>query len=1291
MLQKEPKTASFYVAYVIKKLWTIIALSLVVLAVAISAVRYSLPYMNEQKHYIENWLSEQVGAQITIGTITAKWQGAGPAIVLENLALVESEQSPIKLSISETSIEVDFWQSVLAKQVQSNKFDLRNVQLTIELDSLRKDDSDYPIVDALEKLFLQQLQLFSISDSRIVLNTPRDQQVVLIDQVSWVNKNEHHQGVGQLQVQEIASNSASFVLDLYGGKEALKGTFYAKGEDVDLSPWVQQWMNTPHELLESRGSFVMWADIDDASVNNVQLDLSNSRFKWETSSGKVNASVLGGQIRANPKGGDWLFNLDNLTVQINEQVMVTNWLGKLDYAGDLLLQHQQDINLTPLLDLLPLAIDTTELKKVSALDPTATLNSLSLQHAANGEWTVNASASDVSWLQSDMLPGLQGIDAEFSWHGNKGILNLKSKSGLLEINNILSDDLAYQRLVANIRLEVNEHGWLIASEDVIFKSNLVSLRPRFFYRSQDQYFVFSSRIEPLDVELLPKLYPSKLMGAETRSYLVGALQSGNITQASVLWQGSFNDYPFNENQGVFQASVEIENGQFKFTPEWPALTELDIELLFENQGLSMSSQQGRLMDVDLISMSADIPKLANGAVLTIDAIAHAKGKSVTELILQSNLVETLGATLQQVQVSGDIQTELNLHIPLTGTDVVASGQINLANNQVLMPDLDLTLRQANGVVSFKNDGVSFEQLNANLLGQPIRVSFDGVQQEQGYQANIKLEGQWQVVPLLEGYYPNLIPYLSGQSDWLANVDLTLLKQGYLYAATISSELSELSSSLPFPFAKSSQQSMPLIATSQGNQHASTIQIKLGEQIEFNGNLPHQDMQFSRAHLSIGETDIAGMGLGFSVSARLPNIDAYEWYQVLDNLISDLPNQGKPLIDAPKRIFISTDSATVASQRLTDLDIVAKNTSESWLLDINAKEARMEVALYKDWLSKGVNVNADFIQIAQWQEQAGEPIESKSFTPKLDNLPPINFSCSRCQYFDMDLGKVDVSLSRSATGMSIDNVRLKNAHGVFNGDGDWFLTEGDSSTRLKGEFTSSDFGAFLAGFDFNSGIKDSEASATFDLSWQRAPYEFNFDSLNGQINWHLSDGYLTEVTDKGSRIFSLLSLESLVRKLTLDFRDVFAKGFFYDKIDGSFQLQNGVADTQDIVVDGGAGEIIMRGYTDLVAQELNYRIEFAPKVTSSLPVIVAWMVNPATALAALAIDQVLTSAKVISNIEFSLTGTFEKPQLKELGRDSKEITLPARARPEQQPAVEPVDKTLVEPVNIQISTEVSANG
>ncbi|MDU0353107.1 AsmA-like C-terminal region-containing protein [Paraglaciecola aquimarina] len=408
-----------------------------------------------------------------------------------------------------------------------------------------------------------------------------------------------------------------------------------------------------------------------------------------------------------------------------------------------------------------------------------------------------------------------------------------------------------------------------------------------------------------------------------------------------------------------------------------------------------------------------------------------------------------------------------------------------------------------------------------------------------------------MTPLLTTYHPTLVPYLTGNSTWNGQIDLTILNEGFSYSAKINSELTDVSSTLPAPFAKDKEQTLPLQVISQGNQRASSVQINLGEAIEFNGNFPHQDMQFSRAHLAIGDAELVGMGLGFSISANLPELDVTQWYQVLDSLITDIPATEEPLLlEAPKRIFINADTVLLGGQRLTDLDMVAKNTSDSWLLDVNAKQTRMEVAIYKDWLGKGININADFIQLAEWVSDDAE--QDDLFAPSYQSLPPISFSCARCSYLENDLGKIDIKLSRASTGMRIDNIRLKNSDGLINAEGDWFLANGKSSTRLIGEFSSSDFGAFLTGFNFNSGIKDSEASSNFDLSWQKAPYEFNFETLNGDVDWHLSDGYLTEVTDKGSRIFSLLSLESLVRKLTLDFRDVFAKGFFYDKIDGSLE-------------------------------------------------------------------------------------------------------------------------------------------
>jgi len=1324
------KSAAFYAAYLVKKLWTLVALSLVVVAVSLSVVRYSLPYMNAQKHHLEQWLSEQIGAEIKIGEISAKWQGVGPAIILRDIQLIQSAQltqsvssiqntpSPISLTIAETAIEVDFWQSVRARQVQSSKFDLREMELSIDVSSLSQEETQYPIVDALEKLFLQQLQLFSISQSKIIINTKNNQQqVVLIDQVSWVNEDEHHQGVGQLQIEQIAKNSASFIIDLYGNQETLFGTFFAKGEDVDLSPWVEQWIPSEHRLIESHGSFVMWATIKNKSLQSVQLDLSNSRFDWQDpknthSDNNLKLTVLGGQINASPVDNEWLFNLNNLTMQINDNVLVSNWLGKIDQAGALSLQHTQPIQLAPVLPMLAVMITPNQAKSLELLQPQATLNSLDIHHTLNGDMLLKASVSELQWQQTKIIPGMAGLSTELNWFNGNGQLNLKAKSGQLSINQLLPSDIEYQRFFADLYIQTSAQSISVSAENILFKGELISLRPSFFYRSIDNHLAFSSVIEAIDVTQLPQLYPTKLMGVNTKNYLTDSLQQGQLGNTQIIWHGAVNAFPFEQNQGVFQAQIQVADGKLKFAPQWPALTEFDVKVFFENKSLIMTSQKGQLLDVKLANLSAKIPDLAANAVLTIDADAQANGQQVTDLMQQSSLANTLGKTLQQIKVSGPLKTQLNLYIPLNGEDVIAKGKVFLVENQVELPNLAIVLQQTNGTVSFINNKITASGLNAQLLQQPIQLAFTGAKQDNGYQTDINLQGNWQATPVLEKFSKGLTKYISGSGNWTADIALTLPAQGYEYSARIFSELNRLSSNLPTPFAKTVGQSLPLLVTSQGNEQASSIKIKLGQDVKFSGNLPHQDRQFSRAHLAIGQSDLMGMGLGFSVSANLSELDVSAWYKAVNTLINDLPKElSKPLLELPKRIFIQADNTLIASQKLTGLEAVIKNTSDSWLFDINAKETRMQVALYKDWLRKGIDINADFIELTKWQttEVNNQPVNNQpvdnqlvdneptlSFAPStlavdIDTFPPINFSCTRCRFMDNDLGTVDINLSRSANGMKIDQVRLNNAHGMFYGSGDWFLSNGQSSTRLKGEFNSSDFGAFLKGLKLKSGIKDSKVSSKFDLSWQSAPHEFNFDTLNGQIDWRLTDGYLTEVSDQGSRIFSLLSLDSLVRKLQLDFRDIFAKGFFYEKIMGSFQLENGIAYTQDTLVDGGAGDITMQGYTDLSTQQLNYQIEFVPNVTSSLPVIVAWMVNPATALAALALDQVLTSAKVISNIKFSLTGTLDEPQLTELGRDSKEISLPAKTRPKTKTPPQSINQQLDIPFNMQLPYEERLSG
>ncbi|WP_300362648.1 hypothetical protein, partial [uncultured Pseudoalteromonas sp.] len=100
------KTVCFYC---LRKLWQVFAITLVLLAVIVSVVKYSLPYANDYKDDIEAFLYERFDVNLAIGSISASWQGKGPALVIEDISFEDNQTSPIALTIDKASLEVNLW------------------------------------------------------------------------------------------------------------------------------------------------------------------------------------------------------------------------------------------------------------------------------------------------------------------------------------------------------------------------------------------------------------------------------------------------------------------------------------------------------------------------------------------------------------------------------------------------------------------------------------------------------------------------------------------------------------------------------------------------------------------------------------------------------------------------------------------------------------------------------------------------------------------------------------------------------------------------------------------------------------------------------------------------------------------------------------------------------------------------------------------------------------------------------------------------------------------------------
>ena len=496
------------------------------------------------------------------------------------------------------------------------------------------------------------------------------------------------------------------------------------------------------------------------------------------------------------------------------------------------------------------------------------------------------------------------------------------------------------------------------------------------------------------------------------------------------------------------------------------------------------------------------------------------------------------------------------------------------------------------------------------------------------------------------------------------------QQGFSYQANIQANLAKAQLRLPAPFAKAVAEQGWLRLSSQGDENASEIQAHLDDKLHFHAKLAHDTQLFSHVQINAGAADTGLGSAGFHINVALEHADFIAWLTLLEQQLAALPQSDGPALFPPLQKVQGKISRLIAAPgiELSNTVFELSPQPEFWQLQLNGTEIASRWQLHKDWQNKGIVAELDYLHLPLTEDNtetdsstAGTPLTSQRWWL---SLPPLQVRCADCAIGPYRLGQVRAQARSEADRWLLTEFEAAYKRSRLTLSGSWQQLEGAGRSAFTGRVQANNLGSLLQEYQLTSAISGSSAEMAFNLDWPGAPNQFELAQLGGDVSYKLGEGSLTEVSDQGARLFSIFSLDSLLRKLRLDFRDVFAKGFFYNGMSGKLAIAKGIVQTSDATVDGVPGNLAIQGYADLVNREMDYQMAFSPKVTSSLPVIIAWMVNPATGLAALALDEVFQSAEVISKINFTVTGSFEQPVVTEVNRHSKEVPVPVRvAKPD----------------------------
>ena len=122
------------------RLYKILAIMLVLLAVLISAIRLLLPYVEHYRQDFQNYINTTNQTNIVIGGLAMSWQGAGPTLIANRVTLVDTHGAYVY--VGHLEVEIDFWATLLTQRLISNNLILDGAVVTLEQNVWRTSPPD---------------------------------------------------------------------------------------------------------------------------------------------------------------------------------------------------------------------------------------------------------------------------------------------------------------------------------------------------------------------------------------------------------------------------------------------------------------------------------------------------------------------------------------------------------------------------------------------------------------------------------------------------------------------------------------------------------------------------------------------------------------------------------------------------------------------------------------------------------------------------------------------------------------------------------------------------------------------------------------------------------------------------------------------------------------------------------------------------------------------------------------------------------------------------------------------
>ena len=1255
----------------------LVASVLVVLALIMALGQLLLPLAARYPDRVAAMLSDALHRPVHFASLEGFWRPSGPLFVMRDVTVSPTDGGE-PLRLPQAAVKLDFGAFILPSRHLIN-LRLRDLRLGLR----RAPDGRWSIDGfatggGTQKVSLDNLSAdLWLSNLRLDINdeTTKRHYGLIADQLR-VSLEDNALRIGGTLRRE----NVSTVLTAAGrfAADGSHGRVYVKGADVDFAALTGDFEAGGYALAGGKGNIETWLDWRDARVvrmtSRIDLDGLAVRGPARTVTTAGLHGIVSLHRTANGQRVDWA-GRDG-----GDLALLLNTVG--DRTDGTLAGRRVDLApLLPWAGILP-QMSPSLARWLGEGHPRGRFDDLRADwNSIDGIEFVRAGFSGLGIDASGTLPGIASLKGEVLGDAEAMSLSLPTQTTTIDATGIFRKPFVMKSLGGDIAVYKDEGDWHIGLDPLDFRGEGFGgqARGEFVLPAADTgpFMDMYVALGEGDVAAAKLFWPIHSMSEGSQNWLNRAIVSGRIESGSALIRGNLREFPFRNHEGRFEGRAVIDDTVLDYGTGWPRAEGISAVASFVDNGMSIDATEGHSLGNAISAASAVIADFGEG-VLDLKLSGAGTGGSYLDFVKNSPVGTSSRETLDKMKLGGTGEFGFNLLLPLKDTkDFTLDGKATIKDADLVADAWKLRLDKITGPMSFDGKGFTAQGLKTLFRGQPanLDLAIAGGTGDPAKIVDATVTGAFTMDELV-GQYENLkwlADIARGRGTFRVGFDLSKTGQGDATAQTLTvdSDLRGVELLMPTPVKKAASVPQPLSVRVGLPVDGARLDVAIGDVVRGRLRLPTDKVPIAAA-FNLGTSVPADLpAQGYLIGGHAAKLDVSGWVQYVVGLSTGGTGPGLSSLD------LVTDDAEVFGQHFADMHIVANPGPQALALKVESEALAGQMTVPNEEMRRrGITARMDRIwwpsaddaadaakkgkaaagaaaTVASTAARAEEakdnaaaarkPADANEAGVAPSSLPPMHLQVS-----DMRLGKAKLGEARLETwptdeGMHIDQLRAQSKNVQITASGDWNGDEKRSRTHLAMDFASEDVARMFDALGFAGILQGGRTSARLDATWPGGPSALALANMDGTLKVDVAKGRILEVQPGVGRLFGLVSVTDLPRRMALDFGDVLGKGFAFDSITGDFRFANSDASTSNLKIRGPAAEITITGRAGLKARDYDQEVLVVPHLGNSLPVVGALAGGPVGAAAGLAVQGILgRGLNQAARKRYHVTGSWDKP-------------------------------------------------